>query len=118
MKKRSRKIDPLPESFGSIEEAAEFWDTHDTTDYLEFMKPVDFEVRLKRHPLLFKLKGSLAKGLTLEARRKKMSAETLLNNWVAQRLSKLGSFRQGKFQSVVRSNRARAGVEREFMRPE
>lgn len=101
MKKQKRKIDPLPDSFGSIEEAAEFWDTHDTTDYMEFMKPVKVEVRLKRHPLLFKLNEKLAKGLTQTARRKNISAEALLNDWVAQRLSKQSSSRQRKDQGVV-----------------
>jgi hypothetical protein len=33
MSDNQKHIDPLPEEFGSYEEAAEFWDTHDTTDY-------------------------------------------------------------------------------------
>lgn len=31
--KRTPKRDPLPDDFGSYEAAAEFWDTHDLTDY-------------------------------------------------------------------------------------
>lgn len=38
MKRPTEQIDPIPEEFASYEEAAEFWDTHDTTDY-----PDDFE---------------------------------------------------------------------------
>jgi len=32
-KRKQRQIDPIPEEFATYEEAAEFWDTHDTTDY-------------------------------------------------------------------------------------
>jgi hypothetical protein len=41
--KKKRKRDPLPEEFGSLEEAGEFWDTHDSTDYEEYMKDVRVE---------------------------------------------------------------------------
>jgi hypothetical protein len=33
MSSKPKQTDPLPEEFASYEEAAEFWDTHDTTDY-------------------------------------------------------------------------------------
>jgi len=35
-----KKPDPIPETFDSYAEAAEFWDTHDTTDYPENWHPV------------------------------------------------------------------------------
>ena len=28
-----KRVDPIPEKFSSLEEAGEFWDTHDTMDY-------------------------------------------------------------------------------------
>ncbi len=40
--------DPLPETFDTFEEMAEFWDTHDATDYEEYMTPV--EVTVSTHP--------------------------------------------------------------------
>lgn len=43
-----RNLDPLPDEFKSEDEAAEFWDTHNITDYEEFLEPVDLEVDLKR----------------------------------------------------------------------
>ncbi|MGA9995315.1 MAG: CopG family antitoxin [Pyrinomonadaceae bacterium] len=46
--KLNDKRDPLPEQFNSIDEAAEFWDTHSSADYEEYMKDVDFEVDIKR----------------------------------------------------------------------
>ena len=48
MRNRIRQTDPLPNEFGSYEEAAEFWDTHSITDYEEFLEPVDVEVDIQR----------------------------------------------------------------------
>lgn len=36
-----QQMDPTPENFDSYEAAAEFWDTHDTTDYLDEFTTVD-----------------------------------------------------------------------------
>jgi hypothetical protein len=36
-----KRIDPIPEEFDSYEEAAEFWDTHDTTDYPDAFRSVE-----------------------------------------------------------------------------
>lgn len=41
-------IDPIPEEFGSYEEAAEFWDTHDTTDYPNVGLQKGTEVRISK----------------------------------------------------------------------
>ncbi len=41
MKVEKRHVDPIPEEFASYEEAAEFWDTHDTTDYPDAFRPVE-----------------------------------------------------------------------------
>ena len=42
---RKKPIDPIPEEFASYEEAAEFWDTHDTTDYPDAFRTVVGAVR-------------------------------------------------------------------------
>ena len=41
MKSKQTIIDPLPENFASIEEAAEFWETHDTTNYPDAFRDVE-----------------------------------------------------------------------------
>ena len=46
----NEKPDELPEEFNSYEEAAEFWDTHDTTDYLDEFRTVEVKSELcNRH---------------------------------------------------------------------
>ncbi len=50
MKDKKRPVEPIPNEFASCEEAAEFWDTHDTTDYPEAFQTMDVEAELrKRH---------------------------------------------------------------------
>jgi len=47
-KKSYKSIDPLPDTFASEEEAAEFWDTHSASDYKEYLEPVDMTIDIKR----------------------------------------------------------------------
>jgi len=50
MKTDKKNIDPIPEEFPSYEEAADFWDSHDTTDYPEDFKDVEVHARfIHRH---------------------------------------------------------------------
>jgi hypothetical protein len=51
MSENGKQIDPLPDEFGDYEEAADFWDGHDTTDYLEYFETVDTEAELKQSRL-------------------------------------------------------------------
>ena len=41
MKNKDKPRDPLPETFATVEEAGEFWDTHSTSDYEEHLEPED-----------------------------------------------------------------------------
>ncbi len=41
-------IDPLPDKFASEEKAGEFWDTHSTSDYEEYLEPVDLTIDIKK----------------------------------------------------------------------
>ena len=45
---KRKQIDPMPEEFASYEEAAEFWDTHDTTDYPEAFHTIEVVSELRR----------------------------------------------------------------------
>lgn len=44
---KRKSVEPIPEVFESYDKAAEFWDTHDTTDYPEAFSDVAVEVDLK-----------------------------------------------------------------------
>jgi hypothetical protein len=77
MAKNKQQPDPIPSHFGSIAEAAEFWDSHDLSDYPT--KPVDFEVDIEREVFLTALEPELAQRLAEHARKHGVSTETLIN---------------------------------------
>ena len=82
-----RKLrDPLPESFSSIEEAAEFWDTHSITDYWDQTHEVKgVKINLvRRH---FRVDAELARRIDRIAHQRGVSAETLVNLWLQEKAS-------------------------------
>ena len=44
----NRLTDPLPEEFGSEQEAPEFWHTHNITGYEESLEPVELDADIQR----------------------------------------------------------------------
>ncbi len=46
--------DPLPESFATLAEAAEFWETHSSADYEDMMEEVFCVVNLTDKPIFAK----------------------------------------------------------------
>jgi hypothetical protein len=86
MSEKSKPRDPIPEEFGSIEAAAEFWDAHSLADYWDQTREVHFDVDLQRRVVLVPLEQSLADRLAAMARRQGLSTETLVNLWLSERL--------------------------------
>jgi hypothetical protein len=69
----------------SLEEIAEFWDTHSIADYWEETHEVEVEVRaLPRRRIV--IAPELFEKLVLQARIQGLSPETLANLWLAERL--------------------------------
>lgn len=86
MGKRQVARDPIPEHFGSLEEAADFWDRHDLADYDDLTADAQVEVALERRTFLAALEPELARKLAEVARRDGVSTETLINVWLAEKL--------------------------------
>lgn len=83
-----KKREPLPESFDSLEEAAEFWDTHSTADYEELMEEVEFEINLStRQTYNYAIAKDLITQLREKARQQGISTQTLINLWLQERLA-------------------------------
>ena len=87
MRRNSKKRDPIPRHFKGIEEAAQFWDTHDLADYWDQTKEAHFEVNLQRRLFLTPLEPELAKKLVVCARKQGVSTETLINVWLTEKLT-------------------------------
>lgn len=94
MAKSKEERDPIPEQFKSIEEAAEFWDSHDLADYWDLTAKADLEVDIQRCLLLTALEPELAKKLTDCARKKGVSTETLINVWLSEKLTESAQAKQ------------------------
>lgn len=87
MAKNKQEREPIPMHFSTIDEAAEFWDTHDLADYWDLTEEVaDVEVDLQQHRYLFALAPNLVRKVVQVARQQGVSAETLVNVLLAEKL--------------------------------
>ena len=86
MQKNKKMIKPIPENFGSLKEASDFWDTHDISDYWGETKEVKFKASLKKEPKYVVLEDEIAKKIFKTAKKKHISFETLVNIWLKERL--------------------------------
>ena len=67
--RRRKQIDPIPEEFASYEEAAEFWDTHNTTDYPDAFRTVEVTSELRRRHYEIEIDADVIRKLRRQARR-------------------------------------------------
>ena len=80
-------IDPLPETFDTFDEMADFWDTHDVTDYAEFLTPV--EMGIAEHPVMeyvITLSDTQDDLLQRATEREGIPLTALINAWVQEKL--------------------------------
>lgn len=94
MPKSKKQRDPIPESFASFEEAAEFWDSHSTADYDNLIHDVLFDVDIQRRFFLVPIEGRLAKEITTIAKGEGLALETLVNLWLQEKLTEIASHQQ------------------------
>jgi hypothetical protein len=73
----------------TIEEIAEFWDTHSLADYWDQTYEVEFEVRARRRRRVT-LDPDVYASVTMQAHTRGLSLETLVNLWLAERLQRAG----------------------------
>ncbi len=74
-----KDVDPIPEEFDSYEKAAEFWDTHDTTDCPDAFRTVDVESEFRSRHYEVELEEEVIRKLRAQARKR----ELLLVDWRA-----------------------------------
>jgi predicted phosphatase len=80
------KTKRIPE-FESIEEEAEFWDTHDTADFEDEFRPVDIRVREDlSHGLVVQFDSQAFRQLSEQARKKRVGPTTLVQMWAMEHL--------------------------------
>ena len=78
MSDKRKPVDPIPEEFTSYEEAADFWDTHDTTDYPESFETVSVEAEFRRRRYEVEIDEEIMKMLNEQAERRGLPVSNLL----------------------------------------
>jgi hypothetical protein len=74
----------------SYEGIGEFWDTHSSADYWDQGHDVEFEIQ-EPHRHRISIEADLFGRISTEARQRGVSAETLVNLWIVERLHLLGA---------------------------
>ena len=83
---KERKKRRIPE-FRTIEEEAEFWDTHDTTDYEDEFKPIKVRFADKLFDrVTIPVDADTLAQLDALAREEELNATALARRWVLERL--------------------------------
>jgi len=84
-KSRKRKLEAIPNDFASLEEAAEFWDTHSIADYWDETSEVaDAKINIIRRHV--HIDAGLARKIHNVARQRGVSTETLVNLWLLEKI--------------------------------
>lgn len=81
-----KQVDPTPEHFDSYEEAAEFWDTHDTTDYLDEFHTIEVTATLHVRHFEVEIEEDVAQALQDKAKQHGVSIGHLASDLLRQQL--------------------------------
>jgi predicted DNA binding CopG/RHH family protein len=86
MSDKQKQVDPIPEEFASYEEAAEFWDAHDTTDYLDSFETVAIETEFKRRRYEVEIDEDLMKVLQEQAQKRGVAVSQLVSEVLREKI--------------------------------
>jgi predicted DNA binding CopG/RHH family protein len=86
MSDKQKHVDPIPEEFASYEEAVEFWDTHDTTDYPESFETVVIETELKRRRYEVEIDEDLMRVLHAQAQKRGLAVSQLVSEMLREKI--------------------------------
>ncbi len=75
-------------SFASLDELVEFFDTHDMGEYEGALPEAHFEVDLRRKTHLVAIDEELNNRLTEIAEQERTPAESLVNSWLKEKISR------------------------------
>ena len=87
MKNKENISNPLPETFATEEEAGEFWDTHSTMDYEEYLEPADDVVEIRQRIFEVPVEEDVFQRLQQEARALHESVPRVVDQILRERLA-------------------------------
>ena len=79
----------------TLREVADFWDTHDLTDFEDQTRDVDIEVEIESRRHYVAIDPELMEQLTREARARGLSTQSLVNLWLQERLGQRSANSKG-----------------------
>jgi hypothetical protein len=83
---KEKRFDPIPEEFNNYDEAAEFWNTHDTMDYPDTFRTIKVVSKFKGRHYKIELEEDIIKALKIQARKKGITPGELATNILRQKL--------------------------------
>ena len=83
---KKNKKEPIPDHFESAEEAGDFWDVHDLTDYWDQTRETDLTFDLKRRHYFIGIDPKIAQQLQRVSEEIGISSETMANLWLQEKL--------------------------------
>jgi CopG antitoxin of type II toxin-antitoxin system len=87
MPNSGKRVDPIPNEFATYEDAAAFWDTHDTTDYPDAFQTVEVEeVVLRQRRYEVEIDEDVVRMLQEQARKRALSISRLASDLLRQQL--------------------------------
>lgn len=78
----------LPDSFASLDELVEFFDTHDMGEHENDLPEAHFDVELRRKTHLVAIDEETNNRLTEIAEQERTPAESLVNSWLKEKISR------------------------------
>ena len=85
MSKR-KQIDAIPDEFAAADEAAEFWDTHDTTDYPRAFRTLRGVADLRNRHYEISIEADVTETLEARARKAGVTLGHLANDLLRRQL--------------------------------
>ena len=86
---KNKNVDPIPEKFDSYEDAAEFWGTHDTTDYPEAFETIQYESSFQGRQYEIEIPEELLLSLRQKARQRGVTVNQLATTLLQQQIRAL-----------------------------
>ncbi|MCI0399163.1 MAG: BrnA antitoxin family protein [Chloroflexi bacterium] len=90
MSETNKQCDPIPEEFESYEDAAAFWETHDTTEYPDAFTDVDVVAEFRGRYFEVELAEDVAIALQRQARRSGVTMSELANDLLRKQIIPAG----------------------------
>lgn len=86
MTKKRKIVDPIPASFDSYDQAANFWDTHDITDYPDEFTPIEIETEFHGRRYELEVDEDVMSALRKRAKQQRVSVSDLASTLLRERV--------------------------------